>query len=468
MGVHGYHTPAGGVWGGEEPHQKISKKALIMVLEDLRAQPLKQGSKVVVVGAGRSGMAAVRLLVRKKMRVRLLEQKAASIPAAFRAEAEAAGVDIVCGAHEPAHFAGADYVVPSPGMPVSSLMPLIAKGPDGASPEVLAEMELAWRYMQGEPVLAITGTSGKTTTASLAAAMLGAQGFTVFLGGNIGTPLCEYVLSGRRADVVVVEISSFQLQTCSTFCPKVGVLLNISENHLDYHADMKEYIAAKFRLFRCQEEGDLAIIGQELAPLVKVMTVKARQVWISPSERFVQSQLFGQHNRINMEAAWLACKEFGVREENAARAVASFKPLPHRLEKVVERNGVLYVNDSKCTTVSSLQVALKAFDRPIVLLCGGKFKGGDLQGLRGLVAQHVKRVALFGAGREHFEGAWGDMNANIPMSWDATLEEAMRRVQPECAAGDVVLLAPATASFDLYPNYVARGDDFKRIVGALA
>lgn len=432
-----------------------------MVLEDLRAKPLQQGSKVVVVGAGRSGMAAVRLLVRKKMCVRLLEKDTANITADFRAEAEAAGVDIVCGEHGTSHFVGADYVIPSPGMPLSRLLPML---PPMGGPEVLAEMELAWRYMQGEPVLAITGTSGKTTTASLAAAMLGAQGFTVFLGGNIGTPLCEYVLSGRKADVVVVEISSFQLQTCSTFCPKVGVLLNISENHLDYHADMKEYISAKFRLFRCQEESDIAIFGQELAPLVKVMNVKARQVWIGDKERFRQQQLFGKHNSSNMEAAWLACREFGVREENAAKAVAVFKPLPNRLEKVAEKHQVLYVNDSKCTTVSSLKVALEAFDRPIVLLCGGKFKGGDLEGLRDLVSHHVKRVALFGDSREHFEKAWAGL---VPMSWDASLAEAVHRVQPECVAGDVVLMAPATASFDLYTNYVERGNDFKRIVGSL-
>lgn len=432
-----------------------------MVLEDLRARPLQEGSKVVVVGAGRSGMAAVRLLVRKKMCVRLLEKDVTKIQAAFKVEAEAAGVDIVCGEHNSSHFAGADYIIPSPGMPVSSLVPLL---PSSGGPEILAEMELAWRYMSGEPVLAITGTSGKTTAASLAAAMLGAQGFTVFLGGNIGTPLCEYILSDRRADVVVVEISSFQLQTCSTFCPKVGVLLNISENHLDYHADMKEYISAKFRLFRCQEEGDIAVFGQELGPLVKVMNVKARQVWIGDKERFSQTQLFGKHNRQNMEAAWLACREFGVREENAARAVAAFKPLPHRLERVAEKQQVLYVNDSKCTTVSSLKVALEAFDRPIVLLCGGKFKGGDLEGLRDLVTQHVKRVALFGASREHFEKAWAGL---VPMSWDESLEKALHRVQPGCAAGDVVLLSPATASFDLYPNYLARGNDFKRLVGSL-
>lgn len=432
-----------------------------MVLEDLRVQALQQGAKVIVVGAGRSGMAAVRLLVRKKMRVRLLEKDADKIQPAFRAEAEAAKVDIVCGEHDSSHFVGADYVIPSPGMPLASLLPLL---PQSGGPEVLAEMELAWRCMSGEPVLAITGTSGKTTTASLAAAMLGAQGFTVFLGGNIGTPLCEYVLSGRRADVVVVEISSFQLQTCSTFCPKVGVLLNISENHLDYHADMKEYISAKFRLFRCQEESDIAIFGRELAPLVKVMNVKARQVWIDESERFARSQLFGKHNRTNMEAAWLACREFGVNSENASRAVAAFKPLPNRLEKVAEKNGILYVNDSKCTTVSSLKVALEAFERPIVLLCGGKFKGGDLEGLRALVEQKVKQVALFGDSREHFERAWAGL---VPFSWDATLEQAVHRVQPQCATGDVLLMAPATASFDLYPNYVARGNDFKRIVGSL-
>ncbi len=433
-----------------------------MVLERMRTRSVGTGEPAVVIGAGRSGRAAVQLLLRQGARVRLLEKDPARIPARFRAEAEAAGVEIRCGEHTPEQFADALYVVPSPGMPVSTLLPLL---PEQGGPEIMAEMELAWRHLHGEPILAVTGTSGKTTTASLAAAMLREQGLLVFLGGNIGTPLCEYVLSGRRADVLVVEISSFQLQTCTTFCPKVGVLLNITENHLDYHKDMREYIDAKFRLFRCQEEDDIAIIGAALKPLAEVYNLRARKVWFKASDRFARMQLLGAHNKANMEAAWLACREFGVTQEKAARAVAAFKPLPHRLERVAEKGGVLYVNDSKCTTVSSLRVALEAFERPIVLLCGGKFKGGDLAGLTELLRARVKFVALFGAGREHFERAW---RGSVPMSWDATLAEAVRRAREQAVAGDVVLLAPATSSFDLYPNYIARGEDFRQHVESLS
>ena len=295
--------------------------------------------------------------------------------------------------------------------------------------------------------------------------MLQAQGYTVFLGGNIGTPLSEYVLSGRKADVLVLEISSFQLQACSTFCPRAGVLLNITPNHLDYHKDMAEYTEAKFRLFRCQDEGDLAVLGADLQELARGFNLRARQVWVRESERFPQSGLLGAHNKFNEEAAWQACRFFGVSEANAARAVASFKPLPHRLELVRERGGVLYVNDSKCTTVSSLKVALQAFDRPLRLLCGGKFKGGDLAALGGLVRERVREVALFGASREHFEKAWRDL---APLRWHPTLEEAVRALAASAKEGDVVLLAPATSSFDLYDNYMARGDDFKRIVSELA
>ena len=173
----------------------------------------------------------------------------------------------------------------------------------------------------------------------------------------------------------------------------------------------------------------------------------------------------GAHNRINEEAAWQACRLFGVTEASAARAVERFKPLPHRLERVAERNGVLYVNDSKCTTVSALQVALEAFDRPVRLLCGGKFKGGDLAGLADLLRARVQEVVLFGASREHFEKAWQGI---VPISWYETMEPAVRFATANAKNGDVVLLAPATSSYDLYKNYEQRGDDFKRIVGMLS
>ncbi len=435
-----------------------------MALEKTRGRRIQIGELAVVVGAGRSGLAAARLLSREGARVRLLDRNTAALSPEQAASLQKLGVDVQLGEHSPEQFEHAAFVVPSPGMPVAKLAQYLGGACEGA-PEVLAEMELAWRYLNDEPVLAVTGTSGKTTTASLAAAMLQAQGYTVFLGGNIGTPLSEYVLSGRKADVLVLEISSFQLQACSTFCPRAGVLLNITPNHLEYHKDMAEYTEAKFRLFRCQDEGDLAVLGADLQELARGFNLRARQVWVRESERFPQSGLLGAHNKFNEEAAWQACRFFGVSEANAARAVARFKPLPHRLELVRERGGVLYVNDSKCTTVSSLKVALQAFDRPLRLLCGGKFKGGDLAALGGLVRERVREVALFGASREHFEKAWRDL---APLRWHPTLEEAVRALAASAKEGDVVLLAPATSSFDLYDNYMARGDDFKRIVSELA
>ena len=433
-----------------------------MALEQFRTKTVQPGELAVVVGAGRSGKAAARLLLQDGAKVRLLEKDPANIDAEFLREMTQAGAEVITGEHGPQHFADAAYVIPSPGMPVATLLPML---PASGGPEVMAEMELAWRHLHGEPVLAVTGTSGKTTTVSLAAAMLQAQGLSVFLGGNIGTPLSEYILSGRKADVLVVEISSFQLQTCSTFCPRVGVILNISPNHLDYHKDMEEYIDAKFRLLRCQSADDMAVLGEDVRELAEVRNVPSLKIWIDPAmNRFPESQLFGKHNRVNMEAAWLACRPFGVTEAAAAKAVAGFKPLPNRLERVDEKNGVLYVNDSKSTTIAALEVALAAFDRPVRLLCGGKFKGGDLSVLNDLVRAHVVAVALFGACREHFEQAWRGI---VPMTWDATLEEAVRRVHTQAKAGYVVLMSPATASFDLYKNYVARGNDFKRVVGLL-
>ncbi len=435
-----------------------------MALEKTRGRRLRTGEQAVVVGAGRSGIAASRLLRRSGAKVRLLDNN----PRAFQGredlaeELTALGVEIQLGGHSVQQFDDASFVVPSPGMPVARLEGLVTAD----ATEIVAEMELAWRYLDDEPVLAVTGTSGKTTTASLAAAMLHAQGYDVFLGGNIGTPLSEYVLSGRKADVLVLEVSSFQLQACSTFCPRAGILLNISPNHLDYHKDMAEYVEAKFRLFRCQDEGDLAIIGESLKKETEQRHLKARKVYVGDgSKRFLHSQLLGAHNRFNEEAAWQACRFFGVTEKNASRAVAQFVPLPNRLECVANHKGVLYVNDSKCTTVSSLQVALEAFDRPVRLLCGGKFKGGDLASLGNLVQEKVREVALFGASREHFEKAWQQL---VPMTWHETLEPAVRFLSANAREGDVVLLAPATASFDLYKNYEERGADFRRIVGTLA
>ncbi len=405
-----------------------------MAQNEDRGRCIKAGELAVVVGAGRSGKAAARLLLRQGARVRLLESNPQALDEAQAAALRAEGIELVLGEQGPELFAGAKMVVPSPGLPVVRLREMMGPHADAEGTEILAEMELAWRALDGEPVLAVTGTSGKTTTVSLAAAMLREQGLRVFLGGNIGTPLSEYLLSGEKADVLVLETSSFQLQCCSTFHPRVAVVLNISPNHLDYHKDMEEYIEAKFRLFRCQTEEDLAVLEPGLEETAARFGLRARKVWIRPEGRFPDCPLFGQHNQFNAEAAWQACRPFGVTLENAARAVAAFKPLPNRLESVH-------------------------------LLCGGKFKGGDLDGMKDLLRRKAKSVNLYGASREIFEAAWQGV---VPLCWHERMEDAVLALQGKVKEGDVVLLAPATSSFDQYRNYVERGNDFKRIVGSLA
>lgn len=430
--------------------------------EILARKPL-QGKTVAVVGAGRSGRAASMLAAALGASVRLLEKDFSRLKAEhpdFIEKAAASSITMHSGEHTAEQFAGVNMAVMSPGIPVAKIKPLL---PEGAG--VIGEVELASRCVC-KPVLAVTGTSGKTTTVSLAAAMLEHVGRKVFLGGNIGAPLSEYVLAEEEADIMVLELSSFQLQTCVNFKPWVAVLLNLTPNHLDYHADMEEYAEAKMRIFARQDPGDHAILPlvqkDELEPKVKT---EARVIWYSPKNRFYTKYLPGEHNQANMEAAYQATRIFGVTENEAQRAVKDFRPPKHRLGRVREFNGVLYVNDSKATTVDSLRVALKSFDKPILLLAGGKFKGGDLGSLRPLLKEKVKQVCLYGGSREQFESAW---NGAVPVHYEPDMEKALRFANGKAAEGDVVLLSPATASFDQFKSYEDRGLRFEKMVEELS
>lgn len=427
-----------------------------------RTVPVRPGELAVVVGAGVSGLAAARLLDRLGARVRLLDKNETGVSRAARELAEARNMELVCGEHAPEHFAGASLAVTSPGVPVVSLPPLLERA--GGSIPLLAETELALRFVR-EPILAVTGTSGKTTTVSLAAAMLEAAGKKVFLGGNIGTPLSDYVLEDDKADVLVLEMSSFQLQGSPGLRPAVAVLLNLTENHLDHHKDFAEYRDAKFGIFARQTSEDLALLPEELLEEYARRGFAAPTRIIGRGGRFSDIRLAGVHNVANAEAAYLAVSVFGVNETDAARVVANFAPLRHRLESAGRVRGVLYVNDSKATTVDALRAALSSFDAPVFLLAGGRFKGGDLASLRETLRERVKAVALFGASREFFEKAWAGV---VPLSWDADLASAVKRLSVLAAPGDVVLLSPATSSYDLYANYGQRGDDFCALVRGLA
>ena len=416
-----------------------------------------RGHRAVVVGAGRSGRAAAVLLDELGADVRLLERNEATIGAELRELAGKKGWTIGAGEHSRADFAHADLVVLSPGVPRRTIEPLLP----AHKVQVVSEIELG-SWFTSEPIIAVTGTNGKSTTTTLIAHVLGHAGKRVFAGGNLGTPLCEYVSSGERAEVLVLEVSSFQLQNISGFHPRVALLLNFAPNHLDYHADMKEYLEAKLRIFANQSARDLAIVPLALKETLEGRAgIKASRTYFVASDRFRCPQLPGRHNQENMEAAFLACRFLGVGEEQFLESLESFVPLPHRLQWVGEKGGVSFVDDSKATTVDALRVALEAVDGPVHLLAGGIFKGGDLTALAPLLKAKVKSVALFGGSREIFEAAFGGV---VPIAWDPTLREAVHRAALTAGPGETVLLAPATSSFDQFANYKERGRAFVEAV----
>jgi UDP-N-acetylmuramoylalanine--D-glutamate ligase len=422
-----------------------------------------RGNLAVVVGAGVSGLASCRLLLSLEARVRLLDAKPVD-PALL---GDLAGrVELITGPHERDHFAGAALVVLSPGVPIRRLAQVLEEVPPW---RVVAEMELSSWFTKA-PAIAITGTNGKTTTVSLVAHILRHAGLNPFVGGNIGDPLAWHVAAvqageAEPASVLILEISSFQLQTCRSFAPRVGALLNFSANHLDWHADMEEYLEAKLNLFAHMRPEGRAILPASMAPeLAGRPFTKARILWYAPQGRFSCPNLVGEHNQANMEAAFLCCEPFGVTEDQAREAMLTFSPPGHRIQFVAEKNGVRYVDDSKATTVEAVMAAVKSFDAPVRLLLGGVFKGGDVEALARVMAGRVVSIGLFGGAREEFEPI---LSPHFPCFWTERLSEAVARLAAEAAPGDVVLLSPATASFDQYSGYKARGDDFRKAVEAL-
>jgi UDP-N-acetylmuramoylalanine--D-glutamate ligase len=414
-----------------------------------------RGHKIAVIGAGRSGIAAASLATALGAEV-LLADRQDSFSPEVEERASKNGWALKAGDHAPEDFRDAQMVILSPGVARSSLKKCL---PDSA--QVFSELEFASWFVSA-PILAVTGTNGKTSTTMLISHVLTNCGKTVFTGGNIGTPLAEFVLEARRADILVLEVSSFQLQNCSGFRPAVGVLLNFSANHLDYHVDEEEYFRAKLKLFARQKDNNLAVIPYALKPRLENRDfTRARILYFMPRGAFSCPNLPGEHNQANMEAAYHACRYFGVSKEQFQESLADFRPPEHRQEIFLVRDGIRYVDDSKATSVDALRAALASFPSPIRLLAGGVFKGGDLALVNELLREKVVKVYLFGDSREVFEAAWSGV---APLEWFPKLEAASSRAVAESVPGDNVLLSPATASFDLFPDYKARGDAFKTAV----
>lgn len=443
--------------------------------------------RVLVVGLGKSGVASALFLKEHGALVTVSDTKS---PEELRDEIPVLldhGIAVETGGHGERTFRGQDLIVVSPGVPVDA-PPLMQARASGEP--VIGEVELAAQNLPG-PIVAITGSNGKTTTTTLAGDILRAGGLPVAVGGNIGTPAISLVGQAARDTVAVLEVSSFQLETIQTFRPKVAVILNITPDHLDRHRTFQTYVDAKARIFENQQASDYAVLNED-DPTCRTLSDRTRAsvFWFS-RKREVQKGAYvrdgqilfrdannqrevmlvseiplkGAHNVENVLAGVCAGALMGCEPSQIRRAIQNFKAVEHRLEYVATIKGVEYFNDSKATNVDATIKALESFPKNIHLILGGKDKGSDYTVLNDLLRERVKRVYTIGAAAEkiesHIKGAAEIVHAE-------TLENAIRRAAAVAQPGDIVLLAPACASFDQFQSYNHRGRVFKEMVHSLA
>ena len=439
---------------------------------------------VVVVGGGRSGIAAAELLVSRGARVTLADT-AAEIAEAPRLVS--LGVTVELGPHRPALFAGADLIVLSPGVPPAQPAILAARH---AGVPVIGEVELASRWLAGR-IVGITGTKGKSTTTTLAARMLVEAGFDAPAGGNLGPTLSAQVAASTPASIHVVEVSSFQLESTVTFHPWIAVLLNLSADHLDRHASFDEYAAAKARIFANQTPDDWAVVNADDpaalalarggrarrfdfaldAALEDGITVEGEQIvrrergTAAPLVPLASVKLPGRHLLSDVLAAAAVGCLAGVPPAAMQRAVEGFAGLEHALERVADIDGVHFVNDSKATNIVSARRAVESFDEGLVVIMGGRFKGGRFEDLREALAGRATAVIAIGEARPLIRKAIGDL---VPVHEVESMAEAVRRGFTAAQPGGTVLLAPACSSFDMFHDYAERGRVFKAEVRKLA
>lgn len=438
-----------------------------------------EGVPVLVVGLGASGRAAARFLAERGAAVTANDSRQTVDEAD---ELEAAGVTLALGGHDEALFTGASLIVVSPGVP-----PLPAlDAAEARGVPIWSEVELASRFLGGT-LVAITGTNGKSTVTSLVAAMGEAAGVPTFAGGNLGTPLLEAVgtEAGERG-LVVAEVSSFQLERVDRFRPKVAVLLNVSEDHLDRYEGYAGYVAAKGKIFRAQGSADHAVVpaddqvclGLAEAGAASVHTfgpggevrVEDRTLRDHGSELEVPVDalaLVGGPGELNACAAALCARLAGIGTDAIRATLVSFAGLPHRMQRVAEVRGVTFYDDSKATNVGAAVAAIAGFaDGPgkVVLIAGGRDKGGSYAPLREALAAHGRAAVLIGEAAETIREALGEV---VPVEQRGGMDDAVAAALDQAAPGDAVLLAPACSSFDMYRSYAHRGDAFQDAVRAL-
>ena len=441
------------------------------------------GRRVVVVGAARSGIAAAELLVRRGALVTLSESR----PTFEQADRlRTLGVSLELGGHQSSTLAGADLIVASPGV---ALEQPVFDAARERNVETIGELELAWRWVRG-PVIAVTGTKGKSTTTTVIGRMLRAAGREVLVGGNIGVPLSAQVDESTPDTVHVVETSSFQLETTTTFRPWIALWLNFAADHLDRHPTIEAYADAKARVFASQGPEDWAVVNaDDPVVLEKARRGRARRVVFSPSgmtdhgfvaegdwivkrssagsERILpvsSIELTGEHMLHNVVAAVAVTTIAGVEPDAMRTALAGFRGLEHVMEPVATVRGVQFVNDSKATNVEAARRSIESFDAPVVAIVGGQFKGGDLRELRTPLAARGGAVVAIGDAAPLVHAALDDV---VRVEDARSMPEAVRLAHTLAGGEGVVVLAPACASFDWFRDYADRGRVFKDAVRAL-
>ena len=443
------------------------------------------GKKVLVVGLARTGLATAKFLKAKGSMVSTTEIKSSEEMRDAFEEMKGMGFSMEWGGHRTETFLKQDLIVVSPGvdLAIEPIQEALKK-----RIQVISEVELAYHFIK-VPIIAVTGTNGKTTTTLLIGEMLKESGKRVGVGGNVGEPLILFADGGNQWEILVTEISSFQLEAIEDFRPKLTVLLNVTEDHLDRHPTYENYIEAKARIFMNQTPEDLAILNKDDPIVMKLAKkVKTKKIFFSQKERLdegtfsngqsitlrleskeedyslAQAPLLGIHNVENMMAALTTARLFGGLKETIQAVLDRFKGLEHRLEFVREIDGVRFYNDSKGTNVGSVVKSLQSFSEPVILIAGGKDKNGDLSPLRELIQRRVKRLILIGEAKERMARELGGLTDT---AMKKTLEEAVHLAYQTAKKGEVVLLSPACSSFDMFKDYKERGRVFKEVVRRL-
>jgi len=449
------------------------------------------GKKVTVVGLGQTALSVVRLLLRKGACPFVTDSATHSKLAPYCTELDELGVSYETGGHSSEAFEDAAVVIPSPGVS-PALEPIASARARGSA--VVGEMEFAFGYCPSR-LLAVTGTNGKTTTTELLRSLVAACGHRVVLAGNNSFPFSSAVMLDPAPDYIVLEVSSYQLETAQTFRPWVGVVLNVTPDHLARHGTVEAYAAIKGRIFARQEAGDIAVVNMD-DPHVRAMASGLRgMVWPFSVEgekgvkgvksgkgevglyvrgeeillgdtavaRVDDTRLPGRHNLVNVLAGLSVMRAGGFDWDRTLEGLRGFEGVEHRLEPVGSLDGVDFFNDSKSTNIDSLKVALESFERPVVLIAGGEGKGSDYRILRSLIGRRVRKMLTIGADAGALEAAFGDV---VGVERASDMADAVRRAAGAAGAGDVVLLSPGCASFDMFENFEDRGRVFKAAVRA--